>query len=80
MKMSSCRSSVVLFVLAASSLGGVVLRAQKQGSDDSHTLAFQRAAVLTRGTNLSGWYGGAGDYSVEHTDTYITSGDVRAMV
>jgi aryl-phospho-beta-D-glucosidase BglC (GH1 family) len=42
-------------------------------------IAASRAAVLTRGTNLSGWFGGWGDYSIEHTSTYITAADIAAM-
>ncbi len=42
-------------------------------------VAFQRAATLTQGVNLSGWFGGWGDYSPEHTTTYITADDFRLM-
>lgn len=42
-------------------------------------VAFQRAATLTRGVSLSGWFGGWGDYSPEHTATYITADDFRLM-
>ena len=45
----------------------------------AHALAVRRAATLTRGTNLSGWFGGSGDYSAEHTSTYITAADVASM-
>ncbi len=42
-------------------------------------VAFQRAGALTHGTNLSGWFGGWGDYSPEHTSTYITAADFKLM-
>jgi endoglucanase len=42
-------------------------------------VAFQRAARLTHGVNLSGWFGGWGDYSPEHTSTYITVADFQLM-
>jgi endoglucanase len=51
--------------------------ANAQQSDDS--VAFRRAATLTRGVNLSGWFGGWGDYSREHTSTYITAADFQMM-
>jgi len=40
---------------------------------------MRRASSLTRGVNLSGWFGGWGDYSKEHTSTYITAEDLAAM-
>ncbi len=46
---------------------------------DGHAVAVRRTAVLTRGTNLSGWFGGWGDYSPEHTSKYITSDDIALM-
>jgi aryl-phospho-beta-D-glucosidase BglC (GH1 family) len=42
-------------------------------------LVFQRASTLTDGINLSGWFGGWGDYSAEHTSTYITEADFQMM-
>ena len=48
-------------------------------SEQGHALAVRRAATLTRGTNLSGWFGGWGDYSPEHTSTYITAADAAAI-
>ncbi len=53
--------------------------AQQKDKGAEHALAFQRAAALTDGTNLSGWFGGWGDYSTEHTSTYITAADFEAM-
>jgi hypothetical protein len=35
--------------------------------------------MLTHGINLSGWFGGWGDYSPEHTSTYITAADFQSM-
>jgi endoglucanase len=48
-------------------------------AEQAHAAAARRAATLTRGTNLSGWFGGWGDYSVEHTSTYITPADVAGI-
>jgi endoglucanase len=53
--------------------------AQPADSSLEHALASRRAAVLTDGINLSGWFGGWGDYSAEHTATYITAADFQAM-
>ena len=51
----------------------------QNASGHSHDLAMRRAASLTHGTNLSGWFGGWGDYSPEHTSTYMTQADFNAM-
>jgi endoglucanase len=51
--------------------------ATAQQSDER--IAFRRAAALTRGVSLSGWFGGWGDYSPEHTSTYITAADFQMM-
>src|ERR1700679_2216851 len=53
--------------------------AQPADSSLEHALASRRAAVLTDGINLSGWFGGWGDYSAEHTATYITAADFQMM-
>ena len=53
--------------------------AQQLPFAQAHDLATRRAATLTRGTNLSGWFGGWGDYSPEHTSTYITAADIASM-
>jgi endoglucanase len=47
--------------------------------DTGRAVAVRRAATLTRGVNLSGWFGGWGDYSQEHTSTYVTAADFTAM-
>lgn len=47
--------------------------------DQGRAVAIRRGATLTRGVNLSGWFGGWGDYSQEHTSTYITATDFTAM-
>ena len=47
--------------------------------DQAHAMAARRAATLTRGMNLSGWFGGWGNYSPEHTSTHITAADFKAM-
>jgi len=48
----------------------------QQSAED---IAVRRAAALTRGVSLSGWFGGWGDYSPEHTSTYITAADFQVM-
>ena len=48
-------------------------------TEQAHALAVRRTATLTRGINLSGWFGGWGDYSPEHTNTYITAADVASL-
>jgi hypothetical protein len=40
-------------------------------------VAFGRLAALGPGVNLSGWYGGWGDYSAQHTSTYTTPADLE---
>jgi len=69
------RKSAAMAVILATACGFCMASAQQ--SDQS--VAFQRAAVLTHGVNLSGWFGGWGDYSAEHTSTYITDADFRLM-
>jgi endoglucanase len=54
-------------------------RAQQTEPLQMDALAFHRASVLTHGMNLSGWFGGWGDYSPEHTSTYITEADFQSM-
>jgi endoglucanase len=39
-------------------------------------VALRRSATLNRGVNLSGWYGGWGDYSAEHVNTWTTPADL----
>jgi endoglucanase len=39
------------------------------------TVAARRSLLLNRGVNLSGWYGGWGDYSPEHLSTWTTPAD-----
>jgi aryl-phospho-beta-D-glucosidase BglC (GH1 family) len=72
-------------LLAAATLATAVAAAwacasaQSPTSEQAHATAARRAATLTRGTNLSGWFGGWGDYSPEHTSTHITAADFKAM-
>ncbi|MGA7158434.1 MAG: cellulase family glycosylhydrolase [Acidobacteriaceae bacterium] len=54
-------------------------RGQQVEAHKHDALAFTRASELTRGMNLSGWFGGWGDYSEEHTSTYITESDFKLM-
>lgn len=74
MRVAFRRSIVIAAVLATA---GCLRVAAAQQPDRGG--AFQRAAVLTHGVNLSGWFGGWGDYSPEHTSTYITAADFQLM-
>ena len=62
--------------LLFSATGSVLAQTSMQQNQE---LAARRAASLTRGTNLSGWFGGAGDYSAAHTSSYLTQADITAM-
>ncbi|HEY4011412.1 MAG TPA: cellulase family glycosylhydrolase [Acidobacteriaceae bacterium] len=53
--------------------------AQAPSADAARATAFHRAATLTRGINASGWFGGWGDYSLEHTSKWITADDIAEM-
>lgn len=60
------------------------LYAGEAGAQGSHarpgsSVAFERAGALTHGVNLSGWFGGWGDYSPEHTSTFVTEADFQLM-
>jgi endoglucanase len=50
-----------------------------QTTADPRATAFRRASTLTRGINASGWFGGWGDYTVDHTSTWITAADLTEM-
>jgi aryl-phospho-beta-D-glucosidase BglC (GH1 family) len=78
MKMGVQKLATLGLALAAFCCSSAASAQQKDAATD-HALAFQRATVLTEGTNLSGWFGGWGDYSTEHTSTYITAADFQAM-
>jgi aryl-phospho-beta-D-glucosidase BglC (GH1 family) len=52
---------------------------QTASPDAARATAFRRAALLDRGINLSGWFGGWGDYSAEHTSTWITPDDLKLI-
>jgi endoglucanase len=75
------RTSLRVTLLTAGLAMAAMASAQlaPMSSTQAHETAVRRAATLTRGTNLSGWFGGWGDYSPEHTSTYITAADVAAM-
>lgn len=74
---ASVRLRILLLCIA--SLLSVHLAYAQTTSEQAHAIAARRAATLTRGTNLSGWFGGWGDYSPEHTSTYITAADIASM-
>jgi hypothetical protein len=71
------------FLLAACGLLlAPTLRAQSPHAptpDEGRALAFHRAATLTDGINASGWFGGWGDYTPEHTSTWLTPADFKRM-
>jgi len=64
--LASCLALGVAPRLRALGLGGA-------GKADS--LGFRRASTLNRGVNLSGWYGGWGEYTPEHLSTWTTPAD-----
>lgn len=45
----------------------------------SQDLAFQRAATLRHGINLSGWFASTDDLSTRHFETFTTSADLREI-
>lgn len=45
----------------------------------AQTVAFERAATLRHGINLSGWFAGSGDLSLQHFETYTTDSDLKAI-
>ena len=46
---------------------------------EAEGIAFQRAAHMQRGINLSMWYAQASDYSAKRLTTYITADDFRLI-
>ncbi|HEX4154027.1 MAG TPA: cellulase family glycosylhydrolase [Acidobacteriaceae bacterium] len=70
------------FLVAFSALLQPAVRAQTPHAltpDEGRALAFRRAATLTDGVSASGWFGGWGDYSEEHTSTWMTPADFKMM-
>ena len=57
--------SVLLFLIAPLSL--------------AQSLAFDRAASLRHGINLSGWFGGSGDLSSRHLETFTGPADLKLI-
>lgn len=53
--------------------------ASQPSAENGRATAFRRAALLDRGINLSGWFGGWGDYSPEHTSTWVTPDDLKLI-
>lgn len=60
-----------IFLVAAFLAGSQALLAQN--------LAFERAATLQHGINLSGWFAGSSDLSLQHFETYTTASDLKAI-
>ncbi len=54
------------FIAAALTLLSPLGHSAAPPADKGDTVAFRRLAALGRGVNLSGWYGGWGEYSPEH--------------
>ena len=71
----------VIFATVVLALGSSMSAQSGQplSPEQGHGLAVRRAGTLTRGINLSGWFGGWGDYSPERTSTYITAADVASL-
>jgi len=45
----------------------------------SQNLAFERAASLRHGINLSGWFAGSGDLSEQHFNTFTNESDLKLI-
>jgi endoglucanase len=58
---------------------GLSAAAQSAQFVPGQTLAFERAAHLRRGINLSSWYAEAPDYTAERLSTYTTTDDFRLI-
>lgn len=59
-------------VLAAALLAGAQLPA-------AQNVAFERAATLQHGINLSGWFAGSGDLSTKHFREFTTATDLKTI-
>ena len=82
-RLTDGKSFVACFVVLVAAFIAGPTHAQKAPStlyaNQVNDLALHRADSLTRGVNLSGWFGGWGDYSPEHTSTFITAADLTAI-
>lgn len=45
----------------------------------AQNLAFERAATLQHGINLSGWFASSGDLSMQHFEKYTNASDLKAI-
>jgi endoglucanase len=45
----------------------------------AQSVAFERAATLRHGINLSGWFASSSDLSTQHFESYTTATDLRAI-
>lgn len=50
-----------------------------QSAARGRSAAFTRAAELQRGINLFGWFGGTGDLSAQHLQSFITAQDLALI-
>jgi endoglucanase len=66
-------------LLACVGLTAAAQSAQSAQFVPGQTLAFERAAHLRRGINLSSWYAEAPDYTPERLSTYTTPDDFRLI-
>ncbi len=66
-----------MVMLASSALAGGQTTGPVEGRRTS--LAFERAAHLQRGINLSMWYAQAGAVTAEHTGSYTTAEDMKLV-
>ena len=70
-------------LLLAASLAAGLAHAQQPAppvsTAEAHAMAVRRAATLTQGINLSGWFGGWGDYTPERTSAYLSPADLTLL-
>ena len=45
----------------------------------AQSVAFERAGALRHGVNLSGWFGGSGDLSAQHLQSFTSEADLRLI-
>jgi hypothetical protein len=45
----------------------------------AQSVAFQRAATLRHGINLSGWFASSGDLSTQHVENFTNAADLKTI-
>jgi len=71
--------ALVIPVAAQDSQNQVASNQPSQDRAADVKLAFARAQHLKHGINASGWFGGTGDLSDKHLDTYTDDADIALM-